>query len=74
MYLVLSEFVDDGLMQQKANVFDQVEGPWGRGALVHFLLVFGLVWVDAFENTQTPENIMTMSILKHVSMTRMHQG
>ena len=43
-------------MQQKADVFEQVEGPRGRRALVHLLLVFGLMRVDAFKDAQSPEN------------------
>ena len=43
-------------MQQEADVFEQVEGPGGSGALVHLLLVLGLVRVDSFEDAQAPEN------------------
>lgn len=43
-------------MQQKADVFEQVEGPRGCGALVHLLLVLGLMRVDAFKDAQSPEN------------------
>lgn len=43
-------------MQQKADVFEQVEGPRSCGALVHLLLVFGLMRVDAFKDAQSPEN------------------
>lgn len=43
-------------MQQKADVFEQVEGPRSSRALVHLLLVLGLMRVDAFQDTQSPEN------------------
>lgn len=55
-YLVVSELCNDWLMQQKADVFEQVEGPRGRRALVHLLLVLGLMRVDAFKDAQSPEN------------------
>lgn len=38
-------------MQQEAYVFEQVEGPWSRRTLVHLLLVFGLMRIDAFNYT-----------------------
>lgn len=43
-------------MEQKADVFEQVEGPWGCRSLVHLLLVFWLMRVYAFENAKSPEN------------------
>lgn len=42
-------------MQQKADVFEQVEGPCSCRALVDLLLVFGLMRVDAFKDAQPPE-------------------
>lgn len=53
-HLVLSELANYGFMQQEADVLHQVEGPWGGGALVHFLLVFGLMGIDALQDTQAP--------------------
>lgn len=43
-------------MQQKADVFEQVEGPRGGRALVNLLLVFGLMRVDSFKDAQSSEN------------------
>lgn len=43
-------------MEQKADVFEQVEGPWGCRALVHLLLVLWLMRIYAFENAKSPEN------------------
>lgn len=42
-------------MQEEADVFEQVEGSRRCGTLVHLLLVFGLMGVDALQNTQPPE-------------------
>lgn len=54
-YLVVSEFANNWFMQEKADVLEQVEGPWGCGTFVHLLLVLGLMRVDAFEDTQASE-------------------
>lgn len=35
-------------MQQEAYVFQQIESPWSRRTLVHLLLVFRLMRIDAF--------------------------
>ncbi len=43
-------------MQQKADVFEEVESPCSCGALVHLLLVLGLMRVDTFKDAQSPEN------------------
>lgn len=43
-------------MQQKADVFDQIEGPWSCRAFVHLLLVFGLMGVDTFKDAQPSGN------------------
>lgn len=50
LYLILSELANDGLMQQEADVFEKVERPRCCGALVHLLLVLGLMRVNAFED------------------------
>lgn len=60
-YLVFSELANDWLMQQKADVFEKVEGPCGSRALVHLLLVLGFMRVDAFKDTQSPENQKDMT-------------
>ena len=56
-------------MQQKADVFEQVEGPRGGGALVHFLLVLGLMRVDAFKDAESPEKHKN-----HLSVTQQLSG
>ena len=55
-HLVLSELAHDWLVQQKADVLHQIEGPGRRGALVDLLLVFGLMGVDALQDAQAPGN------------------
>lgn len=50
-YLIVSELANDWLMQQEAYIFEQVEGPWSCRTLVHLLLVFGLMRIDAFNYT-----------------------
>lgn len=42
-------------MQEEADVFDQIEGPWSCGTFVDLLLVLGLMRVDTLENTEAPE-------------------
>lgn len=54
-------------MQQKTDVFEQVEGPRSGRALVHLLLVLGLMRVDAFKDTQSPENQGEIRIFLSVS-------
>lgn len=56
-HLVLSELADDGLVQEEADVFEQVEGPLGRGALVDLLLVFGFMWVNSLQDAQSSTQI-----------------
>lgn len=50
-------------MQQKADVFEQVEGPRGGRALVNLLLVFGLMRVDSFKDAQSPENHRAIRVI-----------
>lgn len=63
-YLVVPELGNNWFMQEKADVFEQVEGPRGCGAFIHLLLVFGLMRVDAFEDAQAPEK--QRKTLKHL--------
>ena len=66
-YLVLPELSYDGFMQEETDVFQQVERPRSSGALVHLLLVFGLMWINAFQDTQpSAEQIETKSRFEKV--------
>lgn len=53
-HLVLPELVDDGLMEEEPDVLEEIEGPGGRGAFVHLLLVLGLVGVDPLQDAEAP--------------------
>ena len=54
-HLVLSELVDDGLMEEEFNVFDKVKCPGCCGTLVSFLLMLGFVRINTFQDAQLPE-------------------
>lgn len=54
-HLVLSELVDDGLMEEEFNVFDKVKCPGCCGTLVNFLLMLGFVRINTFQDAQPPE-------------------
>lgn len=46
-HLVFPELVDNGFMEEKLDVFDKVKSSGCCGALVNFLLVFGLMGINA---------------------------
>lgn len=58
-------------MEQKADVLEQVEGPWGCRAFVHLLLVLWLMRIYAFENAKSPEKSEKRN---HLSATRFLSG
>lgn len=53
-HLVLPELVDDGFVEEELDVFDKVKSSGRRGALVHLLLVFGFVGINALQDAQPP--------------------
>lgn len=53
--LVLSELVENGLMQKVLNVLGVVEGDGSCGSLVGLLLASGLSRVDTLEDTEPSE-------------------
>lgn len=53
-YLVFPELVDDGLMQEEFDVFEEIEGPCRGGAFVHLLLVLGLMGVNPLQDAEAP--------------------
>lgn len=55
-YLILPELANNWLVQQEADVLKQVESPCSGRALVHLLLVLGLMRVDAFKDAKSPGN------------------
>jgi hypothetical protein len=53
-HLVFPEFVDNGLMEKKLDVFDEVKSSGCCGALVNFFLVFGFMGINALQDAQPP--------------------
>lgn len=52
---VLTEFLEDRLVEKVLNVLGVVEGYWGSRTLVGFLLVTGLSWVDSLKDAKPPK-------------------
>ncbi len=48
-HLVRSELANDGLVQEEADIFQQVEGSRRCRALVDLLFVFGFMRIDSFQ-------------------------
>lgn len=51
-HLVFPELVDNGLVEQEPDVLEEVKGAGRRGALVHLLLVLGLVGINTLQDAQ----------------------
>lgn len=49
-HLVLSELVDDGFMEKKFDIFNEVKCSGCCGTLVNLLLMLGLVRIYAFQD------------------------
>lgn len=56
IYLILPEFVDDGLVKEEFDILEEVEGPGCGGAFVHLLLVLGLVGVNPLQDAEASGN------------------
>lgn len=53
-YLIVPELVNDGLMEKKFDVFEEVESPCCCGPFVYFLLMLWLMRVNPLQDTQPP--------------------
>jgi len=60
-YLEFTELANDGFVQQKLDVFEEVVSLGQRAALAYFLSMSGLMWVDSLQYTQSSVEMENIS-------------